>query len=93
MRTERPAWVDDADPMTAPNDTQREALRRLLPTDRTTYVSVYGVPTPFVTKPAPRVHQSWVHHSTRDALHRRGWITIDGNGYVTLTDTGRKAAR
>lgn len=81
-RTERPAWVDDADPMTAPNDTQRAALRRLLA--RT---------MPLVASPLPgRVHQSWVHHSTRDALHRRGWIAIDELGYVTLTDTGRTAA-
>lgn len=79
MRTERPAWVDDADPLTAPNDTQREALRRLLP--RITSSTV-----------ATRVRQSWVHHSTRDALLRRHWIEIDDRGYVTLTDTGRTAA-
>jgi len=78
MRTERPAWVDDADPMTAPNDTQLEALRRLRERGRI-----------FVR----RVHQSWVHHSTRDALLRRHWIEIDDRGYVTLTDTGREAAR
>lgn len=77
MRTERPAWVDDADPMTAPNDTQREALRRLRERERI-----------FVR----RVHQSRVHHSTRDALLRRHWIVIDELGYVTLTDSGRTAA-
>ncbi len=81
MRTERPAWVDDADPMTAPNDTQREALRRL------------HVRHPDDIGLRRRVHQSWVHHSTRDALHRRHWIEIDDRGYVTLTDAGRKAAQ
>lgn len=81
-RTERPAWVDDADPMTV-NDTQRSALARLR-----------GLSTPTIVDPLPRrVHQSWVHHSTRDALLRRGYITIDGCGYVTLTDTGRQAVR
>lgn len=76
-RTERPAWVDDADPMT-PSDTQMAALRRI------SFVA---------STPVRRVHQSWVHHSTRDALLRRGLITIDDSGYVTLTDTGRQAVR
>ena len=80
-RTERPAWLDDADPMTPPTDTQRSALARLR-----------GLSTPTIVDPIPRrVHQSWVHHSTRDALLRRGLITIDDSGYVTLTDTGRQA--
>ena len=73
--------------MTAPNDTQREALRRL---PKGAVVAMYG------SKPVrldALVHQSWVHHSTRDALLRRGWITIDDRGYVTLTDAGRTAAR
>lgn len=74
-RTERPAWLDDADPMTV-NDTQMAALRQL---------ASYLQPR--------RVHQSWMHHSTRDALLRRGYITIDDSGYVTLTDTGRQAVR
>ena len=73
-RTERPAWLDDADPMTV-NDTQWAALVRV------------GCDT----EDRRRVHQSWVHHSTRDALLRRGLITIDDSGYVTLTDTGRQA--
>ena len=79
-RTERPAWLDDADPMTV-NDTQRSALARLR-----------GLSTPTIVDPIPRrVHQSWVHHSTRDALLRRGLITIDESGYVTLTGAGRQA--
>lgn len=72
MRSERPAWVDDADPIAAPNDTQREALRRLLP------VTVrHGISGAVVDIIPRRVHQSWVHHSTRDALLRRGWIVVD----------------
>ena len=81
-RTERPAWLDDADPMTA-NDTQMAALRQLRPHVLITSHSI-------ITR---RTHQSWVHHSTRDALVRRGLITIDGSGYVTLTDTGRQAVQ
>ena len=73
-RTERPAWLDDADPMTPPTDTQMAALRRLL-----------------AHRQHRIVHQSWVHHSTRDALLRRGYITIDDLGYVTLTGAGRQA--
>lgn len=83
-RTERPAWLDDADPMTV-NDTQMAALQRLRPVKR-----IVGRR---VVCPAPRVHQSWVHHSTRDALLRRGYITIDDSGYVTLTDAGRQAVQ